>query len=326
MRQKIISGRINYWPNRESAPHPAPLHGGDGFISFPERVLGTKTRLLRSPKFAEYYNQATMFWNSQTAAEKEHLISAAVFELGKCNDRGVLERMLDTFNKIDHEFGRSVAMHLGMSAPDQQVSNHGRYSNSLSIERTNLANTIATRKIAILVADGFDLSMTSMLISFFHSHFAVCHLIAPHRGFIRGERTTKGHSEHHYASFSLSTAKSTMFDAVLVPGGSFSIQTLSKIGSAIYFVREAFKHCKPIAAFDQGVVFLRSFCMLPQVRFADFQSATGGKIPSKITIDQGVVTSTGTTYYLRPPFFPLQNTKHERRIEKKRKKKKIRTK
>ena len=44
-----------------------------GFMSFPEPIEEHKVRG-KPEKFAEHYNQATLFWNSQTDVEKLHII------------------------------------------------------------------------------------------------------------------------------------------------------------------------------------------------------------------------------------------------------------
>jgi catalase len=49
---------------------------------------------------------------------------------------------------------------------------------------------------------------------------------------------------------------SVLFDAVYVPGGPASAAALKGSGDAVHFVREAFKHAKPIAASGDGVGFL----------------------------------------------------------------------
>ncbi len=72
------------FPNRNNALPPLPAAQG-GFSSYPAKVQGVQERT-QAPKFKEYYNQATLFYNSLTEVEKEHLISAAQFELGKCDE------------------------------------------------------------------------------------------------------------------------------------------------------------------------------------------------------------------------------------------------
>ncbi len=48
-------------------------------------------------------------------------------------------------------------------------------------------------------------------------------------------------------------ATSVVYDAVYIPGGSASINTLQQEAPAIHFIREAYKHCKAIAADKEGV-------------------------------------------------------------------------
>jgi catalase len=50
------------------------------------------------------------------------------------------------------------------------------------------------------------------------------------------------------ADFSLLTAASVLFDAVYVPPGPDSIETLSGNADAYHFIDEAYKHCKAICA------------------------------------------------------------------------------
>ena len=42
----------------------------------------------RSPSFDDHFSQATLFWNSQSPAEKEHIIAAFQFELSQGGDAG----------------------------------------------------------------------------------------------------------------------------------------------------------------------------------------------------------------------------------------------
>lgn len=44
-----------------------------------------------------------------------------------------------------------------------------------------------------------------------------------------------------------------MFDSIFVPGGAQSLETLSKNGRVVHWVREAFGHLKAIGATDEAV-------------------------------------------------------------------------
>lgn len=75
------------------------------------------------------------------------------------------------------------------------------------------------------------------------------------------------------------TGASVMFDAIYVPGGKQSINTLKQEGTAINFVTEAFKHCKAIAASGEGIELLEG-ANLKGVNLS---------VNGKVAADRGVV-------------------------------------
>ena len=83
-RQAIPRGRAAYEPNSLGAGCPFQA-GATGFMSFPEPTEEHKVRG-KPEKFAEHYNQATLFWNSQSEIEQLHIIRAFRFELTKVPD------------------------------------------------------------------------------------------------------------------------------------------------------------------------------------------------------------------------------------------------
>ena len=60
------------------------------------------------------------------------------------------------------------------------------------------------------------------------------------------------------ADFSLLTASSVLFDAVYVPDGEASVAALQAGPEAVDFLREAYQHCKTIAAHGVGVQLLEN--------------------------------------------------------------------
>ena len=67
------------------------------------------------------------------------------------------------------------------------------------------------------------------------------------------------------------TAASVMYDAIYVPGGKESIETMKMQGDAIHFINEAFKHCKPLGATGEGIELLKA-SDLPDIKFAGQKS------------------------------------------------------
>ena len=115
-RQAIHRGRAAYEPN--SLGGGCPFQAGmDGFVSFPEPVAGDELRG-HPEKFAEHYNQATLFYLSQTEWERRHIASAFAFELSKVTVPAVRRRMVASLRNVSDELAGSVAQRLGMALPD----------------------------------------------------------------------------------------------------------------------------------------------------------------------------------------------------------------
>src|SRR6186713_2546531 len=89
-RQSIPRGRVAYEPN--SLGSGCPYQAGTmGFMSFPEQTEEHKVRG-KPEKFAEHYNQATLFFNSQSDIEQEHIVRGFRFELTKVQVTAVRRR------------------------------------------------------------------------------------------------------------------------------------------------------------------------------------------------------------------------------------------
>ncbi|KAI0762682.1 catalase [Fomes fomentarius] len=283
MQHKITKG-VNYWPNRHStAP---PVHPSDGgYAEYPQKVQGIKQRL-RTEKFQEHFDQAQLFYNSLTDYEKAHLAAALSFELDHCDDPVVYETYTKVLNNIDFNLAKQVAVNVGGVIPDKTArENRGQTSAKLSqLSFAPKQPTIKSRRIAILVADGFNLGEVQALRAALKAGMANTFVIGPRRGpvYPDGEEvgSDKGYSsDHHFEG-----QRSTMFDAILIPGGAKHAQALADNGRTIHWIREAFGHCKAIGALGEGVAFLREAVQLP-VQFAtDLNS-------NNVTNSYGVVSA-----------------------------------
>ncbi|MFC7525579.1 catalase [Parapedobacter sp. GCM10030251] len=262
MRQMINKGKGSYDPNSldEGYPAQAPAAEG-GFTSYPERVDGHKIRA-RSKSFFDHFSQARLFYHSQSEPEKNHLIDAFSFELGKVKTVEVRERMIGILWHIDRALAAAVAYALRLSVPKDggRSLNHSvpadadpaEYqpiaadSSLVKSEALSMANTrkdtIATRKIAMLVADGVnDVSLNTVKADM-ETDGAVVEVIAPRQGFVLSESGVAIAVNHSFL-----TAASVLYDAVYVPGGVNSAAAIEGEPNAIHFLNEAFKHCKAIA-------------------------------------------------------------------------------
>jgi catalase len=289
-RQRINKGKVNYWPNRHLNPRPASEEEG-AYVHFPEKTVGIKARV-RSPKFKEFYKQATMFYNSLSEVEKEHTIRAARFELGRVDDVAIQTRMIENFLNVDYDFAKQVADGLGLKVPAQpSTQNHGYKSPALSQLNTTFGS-IATRKVAFVCCDGYDSAQLLELRSAIKAGGAMTFIVGPRRGKIKSsyqmdnttepETTSASEDEYGiYADFSLFTAKSTLFDAIIVPGGARSVETLRKNGEAIQFLNESYKHFKTIGAVAEAVDLLRECASIPSTSLSEDKS---------VVSENGIVT------------------------------------
>lgn len=212
----------------------------------------------------------------QSDVEKQHLVEAAHFELGKVEEMAIRERMVQHFNTIDNDLAVRVAKGIGVPPPSLERANHGRSSAALSIEKST-RRTVKGRRVAVLTADGASVKDITALKEILKAEGVDCQIVSMCGGEIRGEGGSLAVDKMFV------TTASVLFDAVYVPGGDNSGRALAESGYAKHFINEAFLHCKPVAATDDGVDLLRE-CSLPEVRLAS-DSRDG------VVLDKGVVTA-----------------------------------
>ncbi len=273
MRQTINRGQTSYDPNnlRGGCPFQAGMDMS-GFTSYAEKIDARKVRE-RSPSFFDHFSQATMFFNSQSPVEQNHIVKALRFELGKVETLPIRERMLALLAQVDKTLAKKVADGLGMTVPakleqplnmsfpadadpkkfqPKKVKTATTVSPVLSMVN-NLGDAVKTRKVAFVLADGFNdesvLEMKKALLT----AGAKAMTVAPHLGMLIGQD-----GEAVKADFSLLTASSVLFDAVYVPDGQASIASLLEENESTNFVLEAYRHCKTIGAAGAGVELLQA--------------------------------------------------------------------
>jgi catalase len=259
MQQVINKGKVSYSPNSLGDNFPVQAKAAEGgFASYPERIDAKKVRA-RSKSFFDHFSQATLFFHSQSEAEKAHIIDALRFELGKVGTVAIRERMLGILTQVDKDLAAQVAFGLGLPVPKkpEQPINHSIPADGnpkdfqpvivkSSIEKSealSMANTIkdsiATRKIAILTTDGVSAASLTAVKKALMAQGAVPEVIAPRLGAVIADDKTEIPVDKSFL-----TAASVLYDAVYVPAGA----KLEEEADAIHFLNEAYKHCKAIAA------------------------------------------------------------------------------
>jgi catalase len=285
MRQEIAVGRVSYQPNSlgGGCPFQAKINEG-GFASFNERIDAHKIRE-RSESFSDHFSQATLFYNSQTPVEQDHIAKALSFELGKVETRAIRERMLGLLSQVNDELVAKVGKALGMSVPKniEKPINHGvgaddngkheptkvkqsiENSDALSmLKNPTNSNTIETRQIAFLCAEGVNAASIKSMKLALKNAGAKAVIIAPHLGTIVSEEGLEIAVDQSYQ-----IAASVLFDGIFIPAGK-GITALKELKEVREFINDTYNHCKFIAAEAQGSQVLQE---------------------QKINKDAGVVTS-----------------------------------
>ncbi len=257
-RQAINRGRVSYEPNSLAGGCPFQA-GAKGFVSFAEQMEPEASKLRGKPeRFAEHYAQARLFLSSQTPTERAHIVNAFRFELSRVQTPAVRERMVSGLMNVDRELAESVALGLGirtMPAPmpkvlEKDITPEVETSPTLSLMARPGDGSVKTRRIAILVADGAEGGPLETLANALLAAGAVPRFVGARLGAVAlssGERQV---------DTTLEAMPSALWDAVVIPDGADAIEQLAIDGRAMEFVKDQYRHCKPILAIGAGASLL----------------------------------------------------------------------
>jgi catalase len=253
------------------APYlPNSLDGGSpevdpaGYVHVPRVVEGAKVR--ENPvSFDDHYTQATLFWNSMTPIERAHIVDAFTFELGKCYEQAVKERMLTRLADVSAELCARVAGGLGLPAPSGKPAEDAGSAPSLSQVVTE-PGPIQGRIVGVIAADGADLTGIGKLRTALEKEGALLRVIAAHGGTIGDEIVER----------TFLTTRSIEFDAVVVADGAGSVSD----PRVLVLLQEAYRHSKAVGAWGDGAELLTAAGIAadaPGVLVADSASAAHRK-------------------------------------------------
>ncbi|APX32366.1 catalase HPII [Brachybacterium sp. P6-10-X1] len=255
------AGVAPYQPNSLDGGCPFMAGEMDGaFTDLPVRVPeGVKEREL-SATFEDHYSQARLFWRSMTPLERDHIVDAYSFELGKCYENVIRERQLQCLANIDVDLCTRVAAALGMPAPEPTVpagdESDGPVSTSGALSQLGGTWPTDGRMIGIVVDPDGDNSALLALHEKIVAASMTPLVIAPHGGEVAGVPVGR----------TFATAASVEFDALLLAGapltapdsrpsvdpkagapGSGAIEP--RVGKLI---DECWRHAKAMGAWGEG--------------------------------------------------------------------------
>jgi catalase len=255
-RQAIARGRVNYEPN--SLGGGCPYQAGRlGFISAPEAVQHHKLRA-KPESFADHYSQARLFWNSQTAVEKQHLIAAFRFELSRVTVPALRTRMLSLLVHVNAALADGVARGLGLEVPAPQVvalptaePPELGTSAALSLFARPGDGSAMGRRVALLVVDGVEGA------SLHEAHQALADaFVLPRYVGLRLGRVEPADGPAIEVEATLEALPSVLWDAVVLPAGKQALPALCAQGQVVEFVKEQYRHCKPMLVLDREALLL----------------------------------------------------------------------
>jgi catalase len=260
-RQAIHRGRVSYEPNSLGGGCPFQA-GAKGFVSFPEPREASDHKVRgKAERFADHYTQATLFWNSQTEVEKQHIINAFRFELSRVQTPAVRERMVSGLLNVARELAEPVAVGLGireLPAPMPKVMTADitpevSVSPALSLFARPGDGSIRTRRVAIVVADGCDGDAVIAIADRLTDEGAVPRFVSTTLGSVQ---PAKGGVIE--VDVSLEAAPAVLYDALVLPSGAAAVTALRGDGRTLEFIKDQYRHCKPILVLAEGADLLQA--------------------------------------------------------------------
>lgn len=164
------------------------------------------------------------------------------------------------------------------------------------------------RKVAILVADGFEQVELTKPKEALEDAGAEAHVISAKDWVKAWHRTEWG--DEFPVKVKLAAAKPEDYDALLLPGGVMNPDKLRRDPQALQFVRAFFDAGKPVAAIchgpwtliDAGVVKGRKMTSYESIQ-TDLKNAGAEWVDEEVVVDNGLVTSR------KPDDIPVFNRK-----------------
>ena len=160
-----------------------------------------------------------------------------------------------------------------------------------------MARKLDGKKVAILVADGFEQVEMTKPREALEEAGAQTKIVSPKSGKIQGmNHAEKG--DKFDVDVALDEARPEQFDALMIPGGLMNPDELRANEDALEFTRHFFDEGKPVAAIchgpwvliDAGLVRGRTLTSWPHIK-TDVKNAGGRWVDEEVVVDNGLVTS-----------------------------------
>lgn len=158
-------------------------------------------------------------------------------------------------------------------------------------------NELQGKKVAILVADGFEQSEMTEPKKALEEAGAVAHIVSPQQNQVKGWQH-KEWGDSFAVDVMLDGANADDYDALMLPGGQMNPDNLRLQPKAAEFAKAFFDAGKPVAAICHGPWLLvetgalkgKTVTSWPSIK-SDLINAGANWVDEEVVTDQGLVTS-----------------------------------
>jgi catalase len=192
---------------------------------------------------------------------------------------------------VSDELAAGVAAGLGLDVPapmprvlDKVAKPEVRVSSALSLFARPGDGSIKARRIAILVADGVDGDSLTTLHTTLSGAGAVPRFVGMRLG-----RVTASNGEPIDVEVSMEAAPAVLFDALVLPDGADAIEVLKADGHTAEFIKDQYRHCKPILALGAAAMLLGE-AGIPE------SLASGDNDPGLLRFDIAQISNAATAF------------------------------
>lgn len=250
MRQRIDVDQINYHNNSlaDNTPYTTPPEEG-GYVHYPKKVEGHVIRG-RSKSFNDFYSQPRIFLNSLTPVEKQHVIEAFSYQLGKVKSESVRKQNVDLLVNVDKELAYIVADNIGVDRPSgTNVPVSTRYP---SLSQASTPKYAYSLKVGVLIGNGFNDNEVKETLKALEKYGIFVVIISETLGTVKGKGGTTLKVDETFL-----TSSPYLLDSLYAVGGS-SKNDKKFSADMTEYVRVAYKHYKPIGVASGGESFIQA--------------------------------------------------------------------
>lgn len=246
-RQMINVGKVSYHKNSLANNSPSTSTATEGgYVHYADKVEGRVIQG-RSKSFNDHFSQARLFWNSMSPPEKQHILDAFTFEVGKVESKSVRQQIVNMFVHVDQGLATTLADRLNVNPPKGMQVNVSASSPALSQKNTTFAPQ--TLRVGILIGNKFNAAELNQMIKTF-KRYGVRYKVISEK--LRPVTSLEGTQLNVDETF-LTTAP-VLFDSLYVVGGTVTDQEHFNSDMTNY-IREAYKHYKPIGIATTGIEY-----------------------------------------------------------------------